>query len=166
MAPLGSLAVLLLAASTTAHFTLDYPKTLGFDEDKEPSGPCGGFDVKSDSPSTDFHVGGDNVATNLLHPQGTWLYRATLDTTGQSNWTAIHGEVMQSGLGKFCQPALTVNSSWVGKKGLISAVVNAPDGLLFQASVTQASLLLDRDILLLSYPKPIQYMLLTFYSAP
>jgi len=127
-------AVLVLAASAAGHFTLDYPKTLGFDEDKEPSGPCGGFDAKSDSPSTDFHVGGDNVATNLLHPQGVWLYRATLDTTGQSNWTAIHPQVQQSGLGKFCQPALGVNASWAGKKGLISAVVNAPDGILYQAS--------------------------------
>jgi len=136
MAPLRSLAAaLVLAVSAQAHFTLDYPKTLGFEDSKEDSGPCGGFDVAADSTVTDFHVGGDNVATNLLHPQGTWLYRATLDTSGQANWTGLHPQVLQSGLGKFCQPAISVNASWAGKKGLIGTVVNAPDGLLYQCAL-------------------------------
>ncbi|CAK7209800.1 hypothetical protein SBRCBS47491_000563 [Sporothrix bragantina] len=138
MAPLASAALLLAASAAVvnAHFTLDYPPTVGFNEDKEPNGPCGGFtpDFTTDN-VTDFHVGGDNVAINLLHPQGTWLYRATLDQTGASNnWTQLMPEVMQTGLGKFCQPAIAVPESWAGQKGIVGVVVDAPDGLLYQCA--------------------------------
>ncbi len=142
MAPLASTAAaaatafLLFSTRASAHFTLDYPPTIGFDEDKESTGPCGGFtpDFAKDT-VTDFHVGGDNVAINLLHPQGTWLYRATLDTTTTKNeWTQLVPEIMQTGLGHFCQPAIGVPASWAGQKGLIGLVVDAPDGLLYQCA--------------------------------
>lgn len=35
-------ALVLLASTATAHFTLDYPRSRGFDEDIEPQF-CGGF---------------------------------------------------------------------------------------------------------------------------
>ncbi|CAK7235495.1 hypothetical protein SCUCBS95973_009289 [Sporothrix curviconia] len=138
MAPLASAALLLAASAAVvnAHFTLDYPSTIGFDEDEEPTGPCGSFtpDFTKDN-VTDFHVGGDNIAVNLLHTQGTWLYRATLDQTAASNnWTQLFPEVMQTGLGKFCQPAIAVPESWAGQKGVIGVVVDAPDGLLYQCA--------------------------------
>lgn len=135
MAPLSSVAAAatLLLATAHAHFTLDYPATIGFDDDKESTAPCGSFtpDFTKDN-VTDFHVGGDNVAINLLHPQGTWLYRATLDQTASGNWTQLFPEVLQSGLGKFCEPQITVPASWAGKKGVLSVIVDAPDGLLYQ----------------------------------
>ncbi|KAG0001349.1 hypothetical protein BGZ80_004336 [Entomortierella chlamydospora] len=41
-----SLASLLLCSSAAmAHFTLDYPQSRGFDDDKEGTAPCGGFDT-------------------------------------------------------------------------------------------------------------------------
>ncbi|KAF9110976.1 hypothetical protein BGX27_005551 [Mortierella sp. AM989] len=41
-----SLATLLLCSSAAmAHYTLDYPQSRGFDDAKEPSAPCGGFDA-------------------------------------------------------------------------------------------------------------------------
>jgi len=125
----------LLLASASAHFTLDYPQSLAmFDEDTEPTGPCGGPSLNSSSPVTDFHVGGDNLAMTLLHPQGTWLFRATLDTTASSGWSVLFPEVQQSGLGQFCEPKIPVNASWAGKKGIISVVVDAPDGILYQCA--------------------------------
>lgn len=137
MAPLASAALLLAASAVVnAHFTLDYPTTIGFDDDKEGSAPCGSFtpDFATDN-VTDFHVGGDNIAINLLHPQGTWLYRATLDQTASgNNWTQLFPETMQTGLGKFCQPAIAVPESWAGQKGVIGVVVDAPDGLLYQCA--------------------------------
>ncbi|ERS98651.1 GPI anchored cell wall protein [Sporothrix schenckii 1099-18] len=137
MAPLASAALLLAASAVvSAHFTLDYPPTIGFNDDKESIGPCGSFtpDFSKDN-VTDFHVGGDNVAINLLHPQGTWLYRATLDQTATgNNWTQLHPETLQTGLGKFCQPAIAVPESWAGKKGVLGIVVDAPDGLLYQCA--------------------------------
>ncbi|CAK7239736.1 MAG: hypothetical protein STHCBS139747_001171 [Sporothrix thermara] len=139
MAPLASAALLLAASAAVvnAHFTLDYPPTIGFSDDDEGTGPCGSFtpDFATDN-VTDFHVGGDNVAINLLHPQGTWLYRATLDEAAavDSNWTQLFPQVMQTGLGKFCQPAIAVPASWAGQKGVIGVVVDAPDGLLYQCA--------------------------------
>ncbi len=132
MAPVASFAAaLLLAGAASAHFTLDFPPTAGFDEDKEPTAPCGGFPPINGT-LTDFHVGGDNIALDLLHPQGTWLFRASLDTSGNGNWTQIFPEVQQSGLGKFCEPIVTAPADWAGKKGVLGVAVDAPDGLLFQ----------------------------------
>lgn len=141
MAPLAH--VLLLAASALtgvrAHFTLNYPTTIGFDEDKEDTGPCGSYtpDFSTDTVD-DFYVGGDNVAVNLLHSQGNWLFRATLDTSVTTNdgdtWTQLFPIVQQSGLGKFCEPAIAVPESWAGQQGVVGVVVDAPDGLLYQCA--------------------------------
>ena len=133
MAPLTHL--LLLAATAAAHFTLDYPPAAGFDEDKEGSQPCGGntFDFAK---ATDFHVGGDSVAITLAHPQANFLFRVTLDQTGASGWAQAFPIVMQSGLGAFCEPAIVAPASYAGKSGLVGVGVNAPDGLLFQVSLS------------------------------
>jgi hypothetical protein len=139
MAPLASsftAAALLFAATARAHFLLNYPATVGFDDDLEGTAPCGGFspDFSTDN-VTDFYVDGDNIATNLLHAQGVWLYRATLDQTAEANnWTQLFPETLQTGLGKFCEPAIAVPASWAGQKGVISVVVDAPDGLLYQCA--------------------------------
>lgn len=53
---LSALAVLLLASSAAAHFTLDYPLTRGFDEDLETQNFCGGY-------------------PNVLTPRQPWYYR-------------------------------------------------------------------------------------------
>ncbi|CAK7267279.1 hypothetical protein SEPCBS119000_002461 [Sporothrix epigloea] len=138
MPSLASAAVLLAASAAVvnAHFTLDYPPTIGFSDDDEGTGPCGSFtpDFSKDN-VTDFHVGGDNIAIHLLHPQGTWFYRATLDETAASNnWTQLFPEIQQTGLGKFCEPLIPAPESWVGQKGVIGVVVDGPDGLLYQCA--------------------------------
>ncbi|KAJ9137048.1 Expression library immunization antigen 1 [Pleurostoma richardsiae] len=136
MAPISTaLATLLLPLLASAHFTLDLPETIGFDEDKEATGPCGGFtpDFSSDN-VTDFHVGGDAVALTLAHPQANWLFRGTLDQTGSSNWTQLFPIVQQSGIGAFCEPAITAPESWAGQKGIVGVVADAPDGLLYQCA--------------------------------
>ena len=71
-------AALLLAAGAYAHFTVQYPATVGdFKDDDEDKSPCGGYSPDLASIDTvDFHVGGDAVATMSTHPQTTWLYRS------------------------------------------------------------------------------------------
>ncbi|WVN85848.1 uncharacterized protein L203_101000 [Cryptococcus depauperatus CBS 7841] len=62
------LASSLLASSALAHFTLDYPKSRGFEADKEP-GFCGGFpDVTTRQP---FPLGSAPVHINSHHGQAT-----------------------------------------------------------------------------------------------
>ncbi|KAK3368622.1 hypothetical protein B0H63DRAFT_528984 [Podospora didyma] len=141
MAPLRSLvaAALLLVSSVNAHFLLLHPTSLEgteIDESKEGNAPCGANmpDLAS-SPSSEFHVGGDQVAVQLSHPQANWLIRGTLDGKASGNWTQMFPIVKQSGVGAFCEIAVVAPEAWVGKKGVISVAANAPDGILYQCAV-------------------------------
>ncbi|KAI8627308.1 hypothetical protein F5Y19DRAFT_477522 [Xylariaceae sp. FL1651] len=129
-------AVLFLAAGTRAHFTVQYPDTVGpFDDDNEGKEPCGGYSPDLSTIQThDFHVGGDAIATYSSHPQTTWLYRITTDATASGNWTQVYGIVQQSGPGNYCTPAVTIPPEYVGKKAILSIVGDGPDGVLYQCS--------------------------------
>jgi len=61
------LVACLLGTSATAHFILGYPTSLGFDDDLEPTAPCGGFSIPAagaatTANSTNVTVGGFAVA--------------------------------------------------------------------------------------------------------
>jgi len=133
---------LLLASVVSAHFVLLYPGgTEGQDpdEDKMTTAPCGGSPPKSDTSAVnDFHVGGDSVFMELLHPQAVWLFRGMVGsdaTTNLSEWTELVPFVQQTGEGDFCEPALAVPSSWAGQKGTIAVTADSPDGVLYQCAV-------------------------------
>lgn len=129
------LALTALCGLASAHFQLKYPPTIGFDDDKEGTGPCGGFTPdlsKSDLP--EFHVDGDAVALRLAHPQCKWLFRVTTDPSNDTAWEQIYPIVLQSGLGDFCLPQITVPEKYAGKKGVLSIVSSAVDGMLYQVS--------------------------------
>ncbi|OCL07549.1 hypothetical protein AOQ84DRAFT_408743 [Glonium stellatum] len=111
------------------------PPTIGFDDSLEATPPCGSFTVDfSKDNVTNFAVGGDAIAVTSIHPQATWLFRATLDQTASGNWTALLPDVMQTGLGDLCETGLTLPSSWAGQKGVIGVVQDAPDGILYQCA--------------------------------
>ncbi|KAM5351115.1 hypothetical protein ACJ41O_003838 [Fusarium nematophilum] len=130
---------LLLSASalcglSIAHFELRYPESIGFSDDEEDKAPCGGFtpDLSDSSSLVDFHVGGEAIAVRSTHQQGNWLFRVTTDEDAEGPWEQIFPIVQQSGLGDFCQPQVTVPDKYVGKKGVVSVVSSAVDGLLYQ----------------------------------
>ena len=126
----------ILVSQSSAHFYLNYPPTIGFDDDLESEAPCGSFTVDfSKDNVTNFHVGGDNIALTSIHPMATWLFRATLDQTAtKGNWTTLLPPVSQAGLGDYCERDVTVPSTWAGQKGVIGIVQDAPDGILYQVS--------------------------------
>ncbi len=129
------LAVVFVGQST-AHFLLNSPPTIGFDDSLEATPPCGSFTVDfSKDNVTNFHVGGDFVAMTSIHPMATWLFRATLDQTASGNWTDLLPAVVQTGLGDYCETGITVPSTWAGSKGVIGIVQDAPDGILYQVSL-------------------------------
>ncbi|KAK0726722.1 hypothetical protein B0T26DRAFT_737679 [Lasiosphaeria miniovina] len=141
MAPLRSLvaAGLLFLSAANAHFLLLSPPSIegsSIDEDKEGNAPCGADlpDLSANS-TTDFHVGGDQVALQLGHPQANWLIRGTLDAKASSNWTQLFPIVTQSGLGNFCELSVAAPKEWVGQKGIIGVACNGPDGILYQCAV-------------------------------
>ena len=138
MAYLSSLLYCLLVvflSHSTAHFLLNYPPTIGFDDSLEATPPCGSFTVDFSTDNvTDFHVGGDSLAMTSIHPQATWLFRATLDQTASGNWSVLLPAIVQTGLGDYCEQDVRVPAMFAGSKGVIQVVQDAPDGILYQVS--------------------------------
>ena len=57
----------LYATQGSAHFLLNYPPTIGFDDNLEATAPCGSFTVDFSTDNvTDFHVGGDSLAMVIM----------------------------------------------------------------------------------------------------
>jgi hypothetical protein len=128
-------ATLALAGAAQAHFNLQSPTSIGFDDDLESTAPCGSFTPDFNNGTIqDWHVGGDFISTKLGHPTATWLYRATLDKTAAGGWVELYPIFQQNGLGVYCQPSVAGGADFVGKQGVLSVVANAPDGLLYQVS--------------------------------
>ncbi|KAH7162198.1 hypothetical protein B0J13DRAFT_3345 [Dactylonectria estremocensis] len=128
------LSAAALCGLSLAHFELKYPESIGFSDDNEGDSPCGGFtpDFSDEDKLVEFHVGGEAIAVRSTHQQSNWLFRVTTDQTAKSGWEQLFPIVQQSGLGDFCEPQITVNASYVGKKGVVSVVSSAADGLLYQ----------------------------------
>ncbi|PVH89755.1 hypothetical protein DL98DRAFT_508012 [Cadophora sp. DSE1049] len=131
----AGLVAALLVSQTSAHFLLNYPETIGFDDEMESTGPCGSFTVDfSADPVTEFHVAGDTIALRSTHPDTKWLFRATVGTADSGNWTALSQVIQQSALGSFCRSDIMVPESFVGQNGTIGVAANGPDGVLYQCA--------------------------------
>jgi len=133
MLGLSTLTLAFLQLSS-AHFILQYPNSLGFDDDAEDEAPCGGLDVTFGANDSSVPVGGFTVAMLSTHPQAQWLFRATLSQQAPFNWTNILPIVEETGLGDFCIPTLTVPQDFAGQQGLIQVIQNAADGMLYQCA--------------------------------
>lgn len=140
-------AALFSPMLVSGHFNLVTPPSIGFDDDKEGTGPCGSFTPDlSASTLPQFHVGGDAIAMVLGHPQANWLFRgASVNGTSCTSWTQLFPIVQQSGLNGFCEPAITAPASWAGSKGVIGVVANAPDGFLYQVSCLGTNSIMRRS---------------------
>ncbi|TGO17870.1 hypothetical protein BTUL_0014g00650 [Botrytis tulipae] len=129
------LGLATVVSQCSAHFLLNYPLSYGFDDDTEGTAPCGGFNVGFDHNITAFHVDGDSIAMTSTHPTTTWLFRAMLgNDTAAANWTNLIPSVQQTGLGAFCEPTVTVPSTFAGSMGVVNVVADGPDGLLYQCA--------------------------------
>ena len=127
-------ASLALGNLVAGHFLLNYPATLGFDDDIEGTSPCGGFPVVFNANVTKIPVGGFPIELRSTHPQANWLFRATLDQKEPFNWTNLLPVVDQTGLGDFCIPDFVAPTSFVGHTGLIQITQDAVDGSLYQVN--------------------------------
>ncbi|EMC96688.1 hypothetical protein BAUCODRAFT_34074 [Baudoinia panamericana UAMH 10762] len=125
---------LAVASLTSAHFILQWPPTAGFDDDLEPNAPCGGANVVSNSSNPQVQVGQFALSILNTHPAGEWLFRATTDTVGLSNFTTISPIVNTTGVGSFCLTNMMVPSFFAGSAGVIQVVDNSVDGVLYQCA--------------------------------
>lgn len=105
------LIVLAFASSAAAHFTLDYPTTRGFDEDKEDDNFCGGFynvslprqpwyyrngPVQIDSHHTSATV---NIYISFDVPTGSESF---LKTSNGTSVPPLRQNIAITGEGEFC----------------------------------------------------------------
>lgn len=124
----------LLFVVATAHFILEYPPSLGFDDDIEANGPCGGFDVVFNSSDASVPIGGFPVSMLSTHPEAEWIFRATLDQQAPFNWTDLTPVLQETGLGQFCIPNVQAPTEFAGKPALVQVIQHGADGVLYQVS--------------------------------
>ena len=133
-----SIFALTLAPITLAHFTLKYPASRGFDEDKESNFPCGGFNTVQ-SQRIDFPISGGPIQINLGHQQtNVAVYMAVGDNPGDAFSIVLHPQFTVSGYGDFCLGNISIPSDLnitEGTKASIQVITNAHgDGGLYQVS--------------------------------
>jgi hypothetical protein len=126
-----TLLALATAATTSAHFVLNWPPTAGFIDDDEATGPCGGATVTVNSSSPEVQVGRFAAQIQSSHPTGNWQFRATLDTQEPYNWTNL-SMVQTEGPGVFCLNYLSAPESFAGKAGILQVTDFSGDGTLYQ----------------------------------
>jgi hypothetical protein len=149
------LALLTVLPFVFAHYTLDYPPTTGFDEDSEPTSPCGTFNPTTSNLTAWPLVGGE-IAIDSHHPQMTIICRAQL--MGSSSWFNLtNGFITMTGLGELCISANPVPANWSGQAGVIQVIGQPPDGILYQVfaalNQTDSSVLVS---LLLPAPQEVR----------
>jgi hypothetical protein len=125
-----SILLLAIAAAASAHYTLDYPTSLGFSDDKENIAPCGGFLPNLDGTLVDFSVSGDWVAINNHHPESLLHYRVANEDN--LTWVELNPIVHQVGIGKLCIKTGPAPSDFVGKRGVLQVIGDGHGGALYQ----------------------------------
>ncbi|KAF3902893.1 hypothetical protein AA313_de0208848 [Arthrobotrys entomopaga] len=128
--------LMALLPLTYAHFSLNFPPTMGFSDDDEDTYPCGGFDVQSRKIVTDYPVAGAPISVTSTHPQDTWFFRAAL-LNDTENWIDLQPAVDQEGTGKFCASRVRGPPGWENQDAVLQVVAVAPDGFLFQCAAVR-----------------------------
>ncbi|KZM18714.1 uncharacterized protein EKO05_0006550 [Ascochyta rabiei] len=133
-----SVLALALAPVALAHFNLNYPSSRGFDEDKEPTFPCGGYDTVQ-SQRTNFPISGGPIQLKLGHQQtNIGVYLAVGDNPGDGFSVVLYPQFQVSGFGDFCLGDVSIPSSLNvtdGTKASIQVITNAHgEGGLYQCT--------------------------------
>ncbi|KAL2212954.1 hypothetical protein CC79DRAFT_2230 [Sarocladium strictum] len=132
--------VLAFAGLAFAHFKLLNPESFHFEDATEDQAPCGGRIPEFPSNDDDlfqYHIGGEDIATQLTHERSAWLIRVTTDEKASKDWEQVYPIYTQSGLGSFCIPRVGVPEKYEGKKGIVSLVSAATDGILYQCAIVK-----------------------------
>ncbi|KAF3942001.1 hypothetical protein ABW19_dt0203329 [Dactylella cylindrospora] len=127
------LAVLVgLVCLSSAHFFLETPISVGFDDEELTVAPCGGFDPSDRSAGvTQWPVLGYPVALITTHLNVNWTFKAAL-LSDLENWVDIFPRTHQTGIAEFCLPQVPGVPDWIGEDAVVQIVSEAPDGFLHQ----------------------------------
>ncbi|KAH8655022.1 hypothetical protein BGZ60DRAFT_337784, partial [Tricladium varicosporioides] len=127
--------VVLLAttAITAAHFVLQSPTSLGFDDEAEGTSPCGGFAATGRTNVTNWPTGGSAVNLLTTHSTATWEFRAAR-LNDLKIWVPLTRNLTQKGVGTLCEPQIPGKKEWEGQDGVLQVVQHGHDGDLFQCA--------------------------------
>lgn len=132
-----SLLGVICAATVNAHFVLQIPTSLGFNDDSESTAPCGSFDPADRSKGvTDWKVGGDSIGVLTTHTSVTWEFNAAL-VSDINTWVPLVQSFTQTGVGTVCFSGVPGFSAWVGKPAVLQVLAHSPDGILYQCAAIQ-----------------------------
>lgn len=126
-----TLLTLAVAATSSAHFVLQWPPTAGFLDEEEVNAPCGGATVSVSDSSPEVQVDRFAAQIQSSHPHGNWQFRATLDTEEPYTWTNL-STVNTEGLGVFCLNYLSAPGNFSGNAGILQVIDYSGDGTLYQ----------------------------------
>lgn len=132
---LTTVLALGLSIVADAHFVLQIPTSLGFDDDMENMAPCGGFDATMRMNVTSWPIAGGNVGILTVHPNVTWEFKAAL-SKNLTAWTSLTPVLNQTGVGEFCEPQIPAPKGWVGQDGVLQVTQHGPEGDLFQVNTS------------------------------
>ncbi|CRG88864.1 putative protein AFUA_6G02800 [Talaromyces islandicus] len=99
-----------------AHFTLDWPPARGFDEDKMPTFPCGGFGTPS-SNRTSIALAASVLPVDITfhHSETSVSYLLALGSSPGENFNiTLEPTLGAHGLGEFCLPNIPLDSKSLG----------------------------------------------------
>jgi len=140
------ISLLALVSGAAAHFQLNYPPTRGFDDDKEPTPICGGFDTINNR--TDFPLSGGQLQITSFHTLASVFAEISFDSNPTSftqfntssngtNYPFLIG-VNQIPEGAACWnvdvSALDVSDAKDGTNATIVIIFDGGDGTLYQCA--------------------------------
>ncbi|KAL0092495.1 hypothetical protein J3Q64DRAFT_1719188 [Phycomyces blakesleeanus] len=133
-----AVAILSVAQTASAHFSLTYPPTRGFSESIEANAPCGGYDTPSANRSS-FLLKDGFVEINAEHPSYTYQVNILINSNPTSaDFTSSNLVTVASGQNSFplaaCIPVnLTdVSGATNGTLATLQVTFNGGDGALYQ----------------------------------
>lgn len=128
----------LAATTALAHFVLEIPTSIGFDDEKLDQGPCGSFDATDRSKGiAKWSVGGGNIGVISTHGRVTWEINVAL-VSEPTRWLPLLQEFAQSGVGNVCIQRVPGFSAWIGRPVVLQIIQHAHDGSLHQVWYNQA----------------------------
>lgn len=128
-----TLLALSVAATTSAHFVLNWPTGAGFVDEEATEGPCGGATVSVDDSSPEVQVDRFAIQIQTSHPTGNFQFRATLDTEEPYQWTNLSFVSTEApGPSVFCLNYMTAPGNFSGNPGILQIIDYSGDGTLYQ----------------------------------
>ncbi|KAF3941998.1 hypothetical protein ABW19_dt0202373 [Dactylella cylindrospora] len=135
---LKNFLLLSICGAASAHFILEVPASLGFDDENEDLGPCGGFDQtnRTGGVQTNWPKKGGPVGIVTTHDEAIWEFKASV-VPFTDRWVNLSDNVTQSaGVGSICFSNIPGprNPLWYGRKGVIQVIQHGHHGPLYQCA--------------------------------